>query len=93
MGHAGERGILTRSRRPALSISVAGSHGAAVDGVSSSTGHRVHPDRVDAFSNKEQKGRRTYKEAMEEVMLDREEKEVNLAIEKKLAEFTQKRNG
>ncbi len=44
------------------------------------------PDSVDAFSSKEQKGRRTYKEAMEEVILDREEKEVQQAVEKKLAE-------
>jgi hypothetical protein len=33
---------------------------------------QLSPDRVDAFSAKDQKGRRTYKEAMEEVILDRE---------------------
>ena len=50
---------------------------------------QLPPDAVDAFSSKEQKGRRTYKEAMEEVILERQEKEVQQAVEKKLAERKQ----
>jgi hypothetical protein len=39
---------------------------------------------MDAFAQGTQKGRRTFKEAMEEVNLEREEKEVQQAVEKKI---------
>ncbi len=45
---------------------------------------QLSPERMDAFAQGTQKGRRTFKEAMEEVNLEREEKEVQLAVEKKL---------
>ena len=47
---------------------------------------QLSPDRQDAFSSRQQKGSRSFKDAMEEVNIDREEKEVKLAIEKKMAE-------